>query len=264
MGCGNNCGNSNLNRCPDKNGCPPGVCPDFVIRRHDTRPFFKVKIEDCDGPLDLTDLVLEATMWAKAKLKKAITTEDEYFGLADGIGFNQVMVGDVIVMDRTRLPEKMLVKAFDETNQLIQVQRAYHGTTAQNWKKGSSLKIMKFQGNEATTEMYYEDVIQLDGEVAENQLADSFLIYEWQPNDTCLPGCYYLEFKLLKMSATSEEDTDFRFNLADDITPSFTDPDLVPSDFGCGLGSGVEWVRRFPVSDEGFLIKVFDSPTSEG
>jgi len=25
------------------------------------------------------------------------------------------------------------------------------------------------------------------------------LVYEWQPEDTCLPGCYWIEFKLLKM-----------------------------------------------------------------
>ena len=47
------------------------------------------------------------------------------------------------------------------------------------------------------------------------------------------------------------------------ITPSFTDPDLTPASFGCGLGEGVEWVRRFPVSGEGFLIQIVDSPTME-
>ena len=41
--------------CPDKFGCSPNQCPDFTIRRHDTRPAFQVAAEDCDGPLDLTD-----------------------------------------------------------------------------------------------------------------------------------------------------------------------------------------------------------------
>lgn len=123
------------NGCPTEDGCIPGVCPDFVLRRHDTKPNFRVKMEDCDGPMDLTDLILEATMWAKAKLKKTITPSDTYFALADNIGFNQIMVGDIIFMDQARLPEKMLVIAFDETNRLIEVQRGYHGTSIQTWKK---------------------------------------------------------------------------------------------------------------------------------
>lgn len=156
-------------------------------------------MEDCDGPMDLTDLVLEATMWAKAKLKKAITVEDTYFALADNIGFNQIMVGDIIIMDRSRLPEQMIVTAFDETNRLVMVQRGYHGTTPQAWKKGTPLRIMKFMGATAQTEMLYQDILEIDGTTTSNVLTDSFFVYEWGPNDTCLPGCYYLEFKLLKM-----------------------------------------------------------------
>ena len=246
--------------CADLTGCPEGVCPDFIIRRHDTKPAFKVQVEDCDGPLDLTNLVLEAALWAKAKIKTAITAEATYFGFADNIGFDQVMVGDIIIFDRPRLPEKMLVVAFDETNKLIQVQRGYHGTTPQAWKKGSSVRIMKFQGVAAQTEMLYQDILQLDGTVATDQLVTSFLIYEWNQNDTCLPGCYYLEFKLLKMA----EEEEVSVQAVEEIIPSFTDPNLTPSDFGCGLGSGVEWVRRFPVNAEGFLVSVTDSPTSEG
>jgi hypothetical protein len=29
------------------------------------------------------------------------------------------------------------------------------------------------------------------------------------------------------------------------------------------MGTGVEWVRRFPSDGEGFLIKIVDSPTME-
>lgn len=244
--------------CPDKFGCPPGVCPDFTIRRNDTKPVFKVSVEDCDGPLDLTDLVLEATMWAKAKLKKAVAVDDNYFALADNIGFEQIMVGDIILVDRPRLPEKMLVLGFDETNSLVEVQRGYHGTTPQVWKKGTPIRILKFSGAAAQTEMVYQDIIQIDG-TTKNELTDSLLVYQWGPNDTCLPGCYYLEFKLLKMA---EEEVTV---LATDevVVPSFTDPNLTPTDFGCGLGTGVDWVRRFPVEGEGFLIKITDSPTAE-
>lgn len=240
--------------CPAKNNCV--ACPDFVIRRHDTRPAFKVRVEDCDGPLDLTDLVLEASMWATAKLKAAIMGTDDYFRLADDIGFDQIMVGDVIVTDRVRRPEHMLVTGFDETNYLVRVERGYRGTQPQAWKKGTGLKIMKFEGAEAETEMLYQDILQLDGTTAEDQLTDSFLIYNWGGNDTCLPGCYYLEFKLLKMADAVESVS------VQAVEPSFTDPDFTPADFACGLPDGVEWVRRFPVN-HGFIIQVTDSPTAE-
>lgn len=252
--------NSQPQGCPDEYGCIPGVCPDFIIRRHDTKPPFKVKIEDCDGPMDLTGLVVEASMWAKGKLKSAITTDSTYFALADNIGFNQIMVGDIIIMDRVRLPEHMLVTAFDEENKLVQVQRAYHGTTAQNWKKGSSLRIMKFSGATAVSEMLYEDVLELNGTTTEDVLMDSFFVYEWGETDTCLPGCYYLEFKLLKMI---EEEDEVGFLSTPSVTPSFTPSTLSVADFSCGLGAGVEWVRRFPVEGEGFLIQITDSPTAE-
>lgn len=258
MSCNSTCYQS-IQGCPAEDGCIPGICPDFLIKRNDVKPPFKVKMEDCDGPMDLTGLILEASMWAKAKLKKAITVDDTYFSFADNIGFNQVMVGDIIIMDRARLPEHMLVTAFDETNKLIQVQRGYHGTSIQPWKKGSHLRIMKFVGATAQTEMLYQDILEIDGTTTPDVLVDSFFIYEWGVNDTCLPGCYWLEFKLLKMS----EEVAPMMSLAEDIVPSFTDPSLTPTDFGCGLGVGVEWIRRFPVDSEGFLIKIADSPTSE-
>lgn len=244
--------------CPGLDGCIPGVCPELTLRRHDTRPSFKVEISDCDGPMDLTGLILEASMWAKAKLKTSITDEDTYFGIADGIGFNQIMVGDIIIMDQARLPEKMLVIAFDERNKLIQVQRGYHGSPVQSWKRGTPMRIMKFIGSVAKTEMLYQDILEIDGTTTPDVLTNSFFIYDWGPNDTCLPGCYYLEFKLLKM--LDEEAEAFA---EDAIIPSFTDPTYGPSDFGCGLGIGVEWVRKFPNDTEGFLIKIVDSPSSE-
>jgi len=50
---------------------------------------------------------------------------------------------------------------------------------------------------------------------------------------------------------------------ATSIIPSFSDENLTPYYFGCILGEGVEWVRRFPIDGEGFLIKVVFSPTTE-
>jgi hypothetical protein len=184
--------------CSDKFGCPADVCPDFIIRRHDTKPPLKVAVEDCDGPMDFRGLVVEANMWALAKLKAAITAEDEYFRLADDIGFEQVMVGDIIIMDRVRLPEKMLVLSFDEENKLIKVQRGYHGTTVSNWKKGTVLRIFRVLSAPAEAEIVLEDQTSPDGTVERDVIAASYLVYEWQPEDTCLPGCYWFEFKVLK------------------------------------------------------------------
>ena len=287
--------------CPSEDGCISGVCPDFTIRRNDTKPPFKVQIEDCDGPLDLTDLIVEASMWAKGKLKYSMTKTDTYFSLADNIGFPQIMVGDIIMMDRPRLPEYMLVTGFDEDDRLVHVQRGYHGTTAQNWQRGTSLRIMKFINAQAQSEMIYQDILQIDGTTETGVLTDSFFVYEWGINDTCLPGCYYLEFKLIKLKSTptpapidasnynsTSDGTSVVFfpsvitstpsiiDLPDipvvpsmtdvggtEITPSFTSPSLVVSDFGCGFADTIDWIRRFPVDKEGFYIKISDSPTHE-
>jgi hypothetical protein len=333
--------------CPDKFGCVDGVCPDFVIRRHDTKPPLRVKVEDCDGPMSLQGLVVEVNMWALAKLKIAITTTDDYFRLADDVGFEQVMVGDIIVMDRARMPERMLVTAFDETNKLVKVQRGYHGTTPSAWKKGSVLRIFRVLNATGESELVFGDVTGVDGVTETDVLQEAHLVYEWQVEDTCLPGCYWLEFKLLKMidlvwylpggnwvgevhkhtdgffytgtlhtdssvklsfdqvadkyflsdipwpgathlhsgssftgsvhddgsvlldqtGVPSSDDVSYNedgvTSLAVSIIPSFTDESLTPADFGCVLGEGVEWVRRFPISGEGFLIKIEDSYTPE-
>lgn len=235
-----NCGQSAA--CPDNMGCPPGVCPDFQIKRHDTIPPFKVSVEDDSGPMDLTGLVLEANMWVCAKLKANITDSDTTLQFADNKGFDQILVNDIIIPDRVRSTEQMRVIGFDEDLKTVEVERGYNGTTASAWKKGTGLRIFRILNAQAATEMVYEDVTQVDGCVLQNQLAESFLVYEWNANDTCVPGCFWFEFKLLKMMDGPI------------IVPSITPV--------CTTGYGVEWVRRFPVCGE-FLIKICNSPTAE-
>jgi hypothetical protein len=285
-------------------------------------------------------------MWALSKIKDTITVDDTYFRLMDNVGFDQIMVGDIIVMDRVRLPEYMLVTGFDESNKLIQVQRGYHGTNPSAWTKGNPLRIFRIMNGIGESELVYEDQTNVDGST-DNTLSESYLVYRFGAEDTCLPGCYWLEFKVLKMAdvtyflpggnwtgethqytdgffytGTSHTDSSVILSLDQvndrkliggtvwsgevheyssnyytgsahddgsvilnvtgipstaDIDynedsmalmsfsgiPSFTDPSLIPADFGCTLGTGVEWVRRFPVDSEGFLIKVIDSPTQE-
>ncbi len=285
-------------------------------------------------------------MWALAKLRDNLTEVADYFQLADNIGFEQIMVGDIIVMERARLPERMLVVAFDETNKVVKVQRGYHGTTPSAWKKGTTMRIFRVMNAPAESELVFQDITDVDGTVTKDVLTESYLVYEWQPEDTCLPGCYWLEFKVLKMIDvvwflpggnwtgeihshtdgyfyTGSVQTDSsvllsydqvsdRYYLKDtpwsgqthlysghqftgsvhndgsvilnqtgvsssdnvsyneygqtallSVIPSFTDESLTARDFGCILGEGVEWVRRFPVSGEGFLIKIVDSFTPE-
>lgn len=248
--------------CPSKDGCPSDRCPDFTIKRHDTKPPFKVLVEDCNGALDLTDesLIVEVNIWAKAKLKKDIAEDDTYFQLADNIGFEQILVGDIIIMDRVRLPEHMLVIGFDENNKLVQVQRAYNGTSASSWKKGTVLRSFRTMGASASIENVTGDITNEDGTTTTDVLLETYLVYEWEPQDVCTPGCYWLEFKLLKM----EEEDSVEMLSHDTISNiSFTSSDLSYSDFGCFLGTGVEWVRRFPSESEGFLIKIEPSFTSE-
>lgn len=254
--------NYSTSKCVDTYGCPANVVPDFCIKRHDTKPVFKMSLEDCDGPFDLTEdgLILEVNMWANAKFKTKVVDSVNYFALADNIGFNQVMVGDLIIVDQARLPEHMLVTGFDETNKLIQVERGYNGTTAVEWAKGTSLKIFRILNGTGSIETVLDDLMQEDGSILEDQVVNTFLVYEWTGNNTCLPGCYWLEFKLLKMEAEVES-----LSIDDNpsVIPSFTPSHYTPSDFGCGLGLGVEWVRRFPSTSEGFLIRILGTPTGE-
>lgn len=249
-------------QCPDKFGCTPGVCPDFLIKRHDTKPPLKVSVEDCDGAIDFTedDLVLEVNMWAKAKLKKAITNTDTFFAFADNIGFEQVMVGDIIIMDRARLPEHMLVTAFDEQNCFVQVVRGYNGTQAQAWKRGAPLRIFRILNGPGEIETILDDIVQTDGTTLKDQVIETLLTFEWSANSTCLPGCYLLEFKLLKMT---EGSVSMLAATGDVSITSFTPSTLDAEDFGCILGEEVLFCRRFPPNSEGFLIQIIDSPTAE-
>ena len=225
----------------------PLDCADFTIKRHDTRPVFKVDITDCDNPVDLTDLVIEASMWANAKLKTSITTLSTALYFADNIGFEQINLDTIIQVGDGRLFERMLIDSIDEENKIVNVFRGQMSTGIYNWKKGSKVKLIRFLNNNAIGELQYENIDQLDGTVLQNQLVRSTLVYEWKSGDTCMSGKYYLEFKLLSISNTPIEQT---------VYPS-------QIDYHCNNGEYVEWVRRYPNNREGFLIEVFDSPTAE-
>jgi hypothetical protein len=242
--------------CPDAFGCSGPA--DFWIKRHDTKPPFKIKVTECDGtPMDLTGLILEASMWYRAKLKRDLEITDTYFALADNIGFDQCKVGDIIVMDRVRAPEQMLITGFDENLKLIQVQRGYNGSIISQFKKGTVLRVFRVLNAIATTEMDKESITQIDGKTLDNVLTESRLVYEWLAPDTCLPGCFYFEFKLIKMTDDSTMDS----LMLTPSTPSFIS--YTAEEMGCDAGSGVEWVRRFPTDSDGYVIRIFDSPTAE-
>lgn len=252
------------NYCLDSSGCPDWAttCPDFRSKRYDTKPSFEVEIKECNSPIDLTDTVVEASMWATGKLKYALSDTEDYFPLADNIGFTQSLVGDIIVVsDNPRTPEQMLVTGFDETNNLIRVQRGYNGTNVFSYKRGTKLRLFRFLNAIGTTEMVLTDVPQPDGTTEEDVLTKSKIGYEWAAQDTCLPGCYYLELKLLKMTAVTMNLSDNPSYLPSYITPSFTVPSA--GTLSCQLGEGVEWVRRYPVDKEGYLIHIVDTSTSE-
>ena len=255
--CGLGCGTRN--RCVDTLGCPPDVCPDFTIRRFGTKPTFRVSVEDCGGPMDLTDtlLVAEVNIWAQARLKSALALDTEYFQLANNIGFEQIMVGDTIVMDRVRNPEHMIVTAFDENNRLVKVQRGANNTTISTWKKGNLIRIFRAINKPATIISEFQDITKEDGTVQKNQLVQTFLGYDFDASDTCLPGCYWFEFKLMRMTPPPQE-------MLMGLDPlNFTPDNLTPADFSCELPEGVDWIRRFPENTHAFLIKIIDSPTAE-
>ena len=236
------CTDTTSTLCSDNN-----LCYDFIIKRHDNVPEFKVEIEDCGDPINLTGLVAEASMWSESKLKANITDYQTTIQFADNIGFEQILVGTIIQAGLGRNFERMLVVSFDETNKTVEVLRGQGNTNPFAWKKGTNLRLIRFLSSSASTEMIYENIEQIDGTVKENVLTHSYLIYQWKPEDTCLAGCFYFEFKLLKM-----------LDLIDPVVPS-----VIPSYDPCDLGYGVEWTRRFPVNKNGFIIQVFNSPTGE-
>lgn len=220
VGCSGGHSNCQLNSL-----CPK--TPDFCIKRNDTKPPFRISISDCDGVVDLTDenLVLEASMWLNSKLKNNISDTDANLYFADNLGFDQIAVGDVIVFDKPRNYEKLLIQSIDELNKSITVQRGHDGTAPKSWSKGTILKIFKFAGLSAQIESTYADVSKVDGTVT-NELVDTSFVFNWTAEQTSLSGCYWFEFKLMN------------------INPSSGD---------------IDWVKSFPLSAEGFLISVLDS-----
>jgi hypothetical protein len=240
--------------CLDVYGCAHGLCPTFTIKRHDTQPPFRLEIKDCDGFFDLNDplLVAEVNMWANAKFKKSVLATDTSFAVADNIGFYQCFAGDIIIVNHPRNPEHMLVTGFDEINNLIQVQRGFNNTTASPWNRGNSIRIFRTLNSPVGFSSVFTDIQREDGTIQTDVLTGSYLVYNWGPNDTCLAGCYWLEFKLLKMLPPLVV-----------IPPSDIPSVTYPMDASCSLGSGVEWVRRFPENETGFLVKIVDSPTQE-
>lgn len=252
--------------CLDKLGCPQGVCPDFEVRRYDTEPPFILSVSDCNGPLDLADSVVEVNMWAKAKLKTAINSVTTTLSFSESIGFEQVQVGDIILVDRKRNPEQMVITSFDEDEKTLQVQRGFANTIATSYTKGTGLRIFRILNGVGETNMVRENVEQLDGTVETGVLTDAQLLYHWQPENTCLPGCYYFEWKLLKIQRSLFVPTAIVDSVvievlgkkaADAYSPTFT---LSPQ---CQLSGEVESVRRFPLQGEGYLVKIIDSPTFE-
>lgn len=223
IGCGSR------DNCSNNGNCSGPA--DFCIKRFDTKPDFKILMEDCDGVVDLTDesLVLEASMWTTAKIKSAMDTDDVLMSFADNIGFNQISVGDIIIMDQVRSTEHMLITSIDEAEKTFTVQRAYNASAAQVWKKGSSLRVFKFMDAPASIESVFGDVMNVDGTTSSNELLETYLVYNWSEQSTSLPGCYFLEFKLMKISEDSGE---------------------------------IDWTKRFPSTESGFIINIIDTATT--
>jgi hypothetical protein len=230
-------------------GTPPS-CPDFIIKQHDTRPAFKVNITDCDLPVDLTDLIIEASMWTNTKLKINIESNTATITFADNIGFEQINYDTIIQIGNGRLFERMLIKEIHDFDNTITVIRGQLNTGAYKWKKGTQIKLLRFLNNPAIGEMNYQDIEQIDGTALKNQLVASTLVYEWLTGDTCMCGKYFLEFKALSVGPTRDNSINFGSNT-----------NLV--NYHCDNGADIQWVRRYPNDREGFLIQVNGSPTAE-
>jgi hypothetical protein len=225
--------------------------PDYVTKQHSTYPPLRIEVTDCDQqPYDLKDLVVEANMWTNAKLKTALTINDNLIKFADNVGYDSVGPSSILHVSSGRDFERMTVVGFDDVNKVIQVQRGACDTRIRPWLKGTPVKVLRFINAAAASEMVYSDKENIDGTISLNVLQKSFLIYEWKPEDVCFIGKYYFEFKVLKMN----------------LLTSLDSIDIIPAsniDYHCELGLGVEWARRFPNDKEGFIVEVSASPTAE-
>lgn len=221
-------GCSQSSGCLNTDGCPDGIKPDFCTKKNDIGSSFKVAMEDCSGVVDLTgNFVLEINIWIKSKLKKAIGPTDTEIMFADDIGFEQIKENNVLLMSRARNAEKMLVTGFDEGSKTIMVTRGYDETTPQSWPRGAELRVFRAIDVEGEIEFVYDDVFNTDG-TTEDQLIQTFLVYKFTEDTSCLSGCYWLEFKLTELNESL---------------------------------SSIVSVKRLPSEGEGFLIKIIDSPT---
>jgi hypothetical protein len=217
--------------CNSSGGCQgagKGNCPrtpDFCIKKNDTRPIFQISFSDCDGAVDLDDenVAVEASMWFNAKLKSQISDTSTTLSFADNVGFDQIFVGDLVVVDKSRNYEFMIVTNINESSKSIQVSRGQEETSASEWPKGTDLKIFRFVDAPAQVESVFEDITQVDGSVL-NELTDTILSFSFASEHTIMPGCYWFEFKISR---------------------------ILP-----GTGE-IDWVKTIPLSD-GFLINVVD------
>lgn len=185
-------------------------------------------MSDCEGPMDFSvGVAVEASMWFDAKLKSPISASDTSLRFADDIGFDSIAVGDVISTSGSRSPELMLVSSVDESSKSVVVSRGHSATSPRGWPKGESLSVFRFLDQPAQIESAYEDVESLDGEVAE-ELVDTILVFEWLAAHTSVPGCYWVEFKIMGLDEVGD----------------------------------IKWTKRVPLSAKGFMVRVVDSPTS--
>jgi hypothetical protein len=356
----------------------PVNCPQFTIKQHDTRPSFKVEVTDCNAPIDLANLVIEASMWSNAKLKCNLTPDTTVIQFADNVGFQQLNYDTIIQVGDGRLFERMLIDQINDVESTITVFRGQMGTIAVPWKRGTQVKILRFLNNPAVGELVYGNIDQPDGTIINDALVASLLIYDWKPADTCMAGLYFLEFKIMKMTdvpmpcsgyietvmappagninlpplngmptfmppaggaalpwtsgnagqaldysinvpfvipqvscnncITEEEYIKQTVHVRDEFVDNLPNPaepinaapqmSMTGSDnyvvpyapvaavtasgccgggcwpppwtppvshinYHCGMGQNVEWVRRFPTNQPGFLIEIFPSPTAE-
>lgn len=215
--------------CAEQGDCPSP--PDLCIKRNDTKPSFKASISDCDGPIDFsseTNLVVEASMWFDSKLKQSLDSESLSLSFADNIGFDSVMVGDIIVTHKSRSPEFMLVSFVDEGSKSVQVVRGQEDTNVVDWPKGTPLSIFRFRDLSGNLEQIYDTSESVDG-TAQTLLSETILGFDWEPHHTAAPGCYWIEFKIMKVADSSPNE--------------------------------VEWIKRVPLSSPGFVVRVLDSST---
>ena len=156
---------------------------DHIIKRGDTVPAFIVPLSASDKE-DLEELALplgvRVYLWFQSRLSAAISSIDSSISLLDNVGFDCVVVGDLVLfLDGSGgVNELARVTAIDVDNHTLTLSRGIDGGV---------------RDHEAQIPL---NIFRIYRGVGEINLREGTLTYYWTTSGTQTAGEYYFEFEV--------------------------------------------------------------------